>query len=281
MPKIYPQTLYQNTNETPLGQIYLAGILDKSLGRHFQDERILGKYAIVYLLDGRGVYYDANSTKLDVAKGDLIVLFPELEHSYGPRPLDPWIELFVVFDGPIFELGRDSGLLSSDSPVRRLNPEVDWGQRLSDMLSDSAHPYSDQQAAKAQDACRLLALLIEMLGDVWVSGGPVSQDTLMARAMELLSSNLGVSMNLEEVAQDLNLSYESFRKRFKTELGVPPARYRLQKKLDAALSLLQHTKLTNKEIAESLAFSDSFHFCREFKKHIGQTPGEYRREFQK
>ena len=272
------QTLYQNVVQTPLGQIYLAGVLDKSIGRQFERKRVFGRYAFVYLLEGCGTYSDANGYMRDVGKGDLILLFPELEHSYGPGPRDRWCEIFVVFDGPLFDLCRTSGLMSSADPIAHLEPVEEWSQKLGALLCGNPVVADDVVAAKAQDACDLVALLARMLGGRLSGPEPGALDPLMSRAGELLSANLGIPVDLEDLALSLGLSYETFRKRFQRTLGVPPARYRLHKRLEAGAALLQHTRLTHQEIAETLGFSDSFHFGREFKKFTGKAPGEYRGE---
>jgi transcriptional regulator GlxA family with amidase domain len=61
------------------------------------------------------------------------------------------------------------------------------------------------------------------------------------------------------------MSYESFRKQFVHEVGVSPSRYRAEKRIDAGCDLLQHTRMMNGQIAESLDFRDPFHFSKRFK----------------
>lgn len=51
--------------------------------------------------------------------------------------------------------------------------------------------------------------------------------------------------------------------------------YRLQ----MAQSLLKDTDLAIKEIAERLQYRNSQNFIRFFKKKLGMTPGDYRKEY--
>ncbi|RZK93313.1 MAG: helix-turn-helix domain-containing protein, partial [Hymenobacter sp.] len=41
--------------------------------------------------------------------------------------------------------------------------------------------------------------------------------------------------------------------------------------------LLKQTAWSISEIADSLGFADVAHFCTFFKRHAGQTPGDFRR----
>ena len=76
----------------------------------------------------------------------------------------------------------------------------------------------------------------------------------------------------------MGLSPESFRKRFTYETGLAPARFRTQQRIKAAHALLQRPNLTLRAIADSLGFSDEFHFSRRFKDVKGKKPKQYRKD---
>lgn len=274
---IITQTLYQNSLATPLGQIKLVGLLNKDVNRIFETSRVLGSYALVYLLEGSGLYSDANRHKTRVSAGDLIVLFPDLAHSYGPQRGDCWSELFIVFDGPVFDLWRKTGVLNSEQPIHRLEPIEIWQARFRAVLtSDVSLP--SEAAARALDTCRFLPVLTEALAANLSSKEDKNELPWLDRACTLLGADLSAALEPVVVADALGLSYETFRKRFQETLGIAPAHYRIQKRIDAACSLLEHTQLTNKEISETLGFSDPYHFARRFKLTMGLTPKEYRRQ---
>ena len=50
-------------------------------------------------------------------------------------------------------------------------------------------------------------------------------------------------------------------------------------KLNRAQKLLQTTNLKLDDICESIGYSDTTQFIRDFKKQYGVTPAKYRREF--
>ena len=47
-------------------------------------------------------------------------------------------------------------------------------------------------------------------------------------------------------------------------------------KLNKAGRMLLTSELSVKEIASMVGFEDQFHFSRNFKKHFGYSPSEYR-----
>lgn len=126
------------------------------------------------------------------------------------------------------------------------------------------------------DICRLLALVTEAAHIAAHDIGASRFPAWLAPACTQLESNLSLELDLKAVAAGLGISYETFRKRFQESVGTAPAHYRIQKRMQAACSLLENTRLTGKEIGESLGFADPFHFAKQFKRTIGLTPKQFR-----
>lgn len=72
--------------------------------------RVLGSYAVAYVLAGAGTYTAAQGIEASLTPGDLIVALPEIPHIYRPELEEFWSEIFIVFDGPVFDLWRDLGI---------------------------------------------------------------------------------------------------------------------------------------------------------------------------
>jgi AraC-like DNA-binding protein len=235
--------------------------------------RVLGSYALIYLLEGSGSYRDANWHSQPVHAGDAILLFPELAHTYGPRAGEHWSELYLIFDGPAFDLWHEVGLLDVARPVHRLEPIDHWLDKLRAIVEQ---PRPVTLSGRVAEIYRLLGVLTEFLV-------PDSAQTLesadmrwLSTARDLLETHLNRDIDLAEAARQIGMSYASFRKRFQTQAGVSPARYRAIKRIDAACELLLHTDMTSKQIAESLGFNDEFSFSKRFKQIRGVTPRAYR-----
>jgi AraC-like DNA-binding protein len=99
----------------------------------------------------------------------------------------------------------------------------------------------------------------------------------LKRAKELLEQNPGGHVDCQEIATELGLSYEGFRKRFATMTGLSPGQYRGRYVIEQACTLMRQTELSNREIADRLGFVDGGHFARRFKRFMGVTPSDYRR----
>lgn len=251
----------------------MAGTVANSHVSESKSMRVLGSYAIVYLLKGSGFYRDGNGFRAELLAGSLLMLFPEVAHLYGPRRGEHWGEIYVVFDGPIFDLWRERGLLDSSRPVAHLEPIEEWHRRLTSTLLPS-RPRGVGEAAI--EVCAFAHLLTQMLAPRLDAQASPCQSDWVSHACYLLCANLEKPLELQSVAGECGLSYESFRKRFASEVGVSPARYRAERRIGAACALLDHPGMAIKSVASGLGFSDEFHFAKRFKQITGKTPNAYR-----
>jgi len=76
----------------------------------------------VYLVAGTGNYYDARGNDIPLRSGDVILVFPEVAHSYGPKPGGIWNELYVCFRGPVFESWREAKVFDVRNPAFHWKP---------------------------------------------------------------------------------------------------------------------------------------------------------------
>ncbi len=268
------ETLYRAAAGSPLGRISQAGHLFKPKGARL--DRVFDSYALVYLLQGAGDYWDEGGVREELGPGSLIVVFPGLRHKYGPGARQGWREIYYVFDGPVFDLWRRQGVLDEKKPVRRLLPVDYWRSRLEAVLG-AAQPGSQQ--ASLDEVCRLQQLLAEILGAGAAAkpGGAEDPGGRIGRACRLLESDLRKDLDLKELARSLSLSYDDFRKLFRQVMGVPPARYRAAKIIDQACLLMHDPALSNRKIADLLGFEDEFYFSRRFKEIMGMPPRAFRK----
>lgn len=273
-PTIDPATIRAATAlRSPLGQISLAGYSRDGRGVPRRPLRVLGSYAVVYVVDGGGEFEDVTGLALPVVAGDLLLIFPEIAHTYGPTSHSRWTELFLVFDGPVFDLWRETGLLDPRAPLLHLEPIELWTSRFESILGAPRQPGF---APSLLEVCRLQAVLGEALLGGARRGANDEQTAWLRRACALLDSDFNHELDLHDLARDLNMSYDGFRKRFRRHLGVAPARYRAARIADRACQLIRQGHLTDKQIAAQLGFCDEFYFSRRFKQITGRSPRQYR-----
>jgi AraC-like DNA-binding protein len=96
------------------------------------------------------------------------------------------------------------------------------------------------------------------------------------QVIELMKGDPSRNFTLGKMAESVNLSPPYFCYLFKTITGVPPAKYLKSLRLEQSATLLTTTFLSVKEIVRRVGLADESHFVRDFKRHYGMTPTEYR-----
>ena len=241
--------------------------------------RVLGSFALVYLTEGGGRYQMRGQAPRTCRAGDLLVVFPEIPHAYGPEAGGHWSEIYVVFEGAVFDLWRRLGILSPERSLLRLLPVRRHARSFREIATKRG---GDDPARQLARICKLQCLLaLALTKHPGTKGGPGdgSWPTWMAAVVEQMESDREASV--ETIARAAGLSYESFRKKFRAVTGVSPARYRNRLVIDRAQKMIYEERLSNKELADRLGFCDDFHFSRRFRETTGRTPGEFRRSLPK
>jgi len=251
-------------DEIGIGRILVAGRLVDALGIPADAMRVLGHYAVVFLTAGGGRCQFRGREALACREGDLLVLFPDIPHAYGPEPGGRWDEYYLVFDGPVFDLWRSQGLLSPDRPV--LRPKNTQGAKaaMGGMVADALAHGGDGSLGLV---CRLQQFLAAAVRGADPRGNV--PPAWVTRAMQVLGSPTATP---RDAARAAGLSYESFRKKFRAATGLSPAAWRDRHAMRTARKWIYEEGLTNKEIADRLGYCDEFHFSKRFREITGQTP---------
>jgi transcriptional regulator GlxA family with amidase domain len=146
---------------------------------------------------------------------------------------------------------------------------IAWFQRLFSVLGDP-RPGIDVRlnAVLAQ----FLELLTGPANSETRNTLPASLDRLMRKLMEQPEARWPA----EEMAKVARLSHSQLRRLFHQHMGVTPRSFLRNQRLVRAQRLMQESSLSLQEIAETCGFFDAFHFSREFKKVVGQSPSAWR-----
>lgn len=103
---------------------------------------------------------------------------------------------------------------------------------------------------------------------------PSQQKTLM----DYLSRNIHRRLEIEQLADLVELSPDYFTRCFRRTYGQPPRTWILRERIHAAAVRLLETNLTVSQVAKEFDYDNVFLFSRQFKKVMGVGPVAYRKE---
>ena len=242
--------------------------------------RILSEYQLLYITDGRGTFSCdtlGRDRKLNVSAGNMILLFPGEWHNYKPLEETGWTEYWIGFNGPVMENMVKKGFFSRTKPLL----DVSFHDELTEMYSRAIEIAENQQSGFQQALSGTVSSLLGMAYyyDRNESFLESNADKMIARAKLLISEQL-FSIDPKKLADELCVSYSSFRRTFKEYTGFSPAKYILHVKINQAKELLTNSSTEIKEIAYNLGFENTDYFFTVFRRLTGQTPLAYRSETQ-
>lgn len=287
MVKFYKEN--QNTGKSNFNSLFKVAIREKTSAIPnycFSDgskapavalahEKLTKGYHIHYITEGKGQFED-NTGKYFVGAGTLMFIKPGVACRFSPSAETGWVENYLIFNWPLAEFIIDNALSCQNKPV------FDIG--IKDDILDAFHKifdFSNQENHQIEQY--ITGMILKLLGVVLTSNEQNNKslerlESIIHQTCFFVKRNVDKNIDFKEIAFENNLGYEHFRKIFKQVTGIPPGQYHLQLKVNAAKKLLLSTNKSVKEISYELGFESVYYFCRLFKKKMGITPSQARKE---
>ena len=98
----------------------------------------------------------------------------------------------------------------------------------------------------------------------------------LKRVYDYIEAHLDDRLTLTDLASIACLSPYHFSRSFKRTVGIGPARYVIQRRLERAKALMRRTSQPLASIAQEVGFVDQSHLTSVFRRETGVTPGHFR-----
>jgi AraC family transcriptional regulator len=100
----------------------------------------------------------------------------------------------------------------------------------------------------------------------------------LQRVLDFMEASLGEDISLEDLAREACLSPYHFSRLFHEATGMPPHRYLVERRIQAAQRMLLCEQASMTEVALDTGFGSQASFTRAFRKVTGTTPSQYREQ---
>lgn len=133
--------------------------------------------------------------------------------------------------------------------------------------------YDRAQIESAGRMASMLTIAI-LAGDmIWLESEELSE-----QAADYIRENLTGDLSLEVLCSTLGVSKNLLYKSFRESFGCTVAEYITGRRIHMAKKLLDTGRLSIREVGEKVGIPEEAYFCRLFKKRVGCTPLQYRKE---
>jgi AraC family transcriptional regulator len=102
---------------------------------------------------------------------------------------------------------------------------------------------------------------------------------ILCTILDRIEAELDTELSLASLAKESGYSRAHFLRMFRAATGLSPHQYVLERRLSAAQQSLRQSKILLADIALKCGFSSQTHMNDVFRKRLGVTPLEYRRNF--
>ncbi len=104
-----------------------------------------------------------------------------------------------------------------------------------------------------------------------------SHDHELLSLRRRISTNPEFDWNVSDMADELHLSVGYLQSLYKQQFGISCMDDVIAFRLQKARDYLTYTTQSVAEIAELCGYRNTEHFCRQFRKNVGVTPGKFRK----
>lgn len=231
---------------------------------------------IIFVTNGE-IELTVNTTVLNFEKGDLIILPQSVTHSIKSITVDAEIRSIVfnlkILNHPIsFALNTDCFVLTQASP---------FYEKAKAEFESAVHLYDNPTQSYKLEMCSHLLMIFAVLTQAEFVL-PETDNELQRRltpALKYISENYSQPIKTNELSSLICVCDDHFIRLFKSATARTPSEYITDLRISNSMRLLSTDTLSVSEIAQETGFLNSAYFTKIFKKKLGVTPTEYRKNF--
>lgn len=238
----------------------------------FVPPRRIADHFCVFPLEGTMSVILPNSSHR-LRRGEALLLPIQMEHSFGLSKEEKRVR-HLIFHTLVQKSCLFDPFSALSSPIQKIRDAEFYLPRLNDAVV-----FHDAGKKEGLDyAANLLKMLFTDLARQNRLTLPDSFPNPRIRAgMEFAMRNFQTNIAVADMAAASRLKEVRFRTLFRQSCGIPPSRYLFECRIRHAVKLLSDSARTISDIAQESGFGSECYFCYVWKRHTGQTPGEYRK----
>lgn len=231
------------------------------------------QWILIFVNEGEG-WYKAGSESNDLEANQVLLIPPEMRHSYGASARKPWSIFWFHFEGKGAEELLDWVIAKPKLNIVPSRSPDGLRRQFHSILSAVERGYQEHTLLELSRALITVMTLLHR--------NPAHETThanldRIELAMNQMRNEIDQPKTLHHYASGCGLSVSQFSHLFKRHTGVSPMHYQTEIRMQRACEFLDTSTDSIKNIAWQLGYTDPLYFSRAFKKCTGLSPSQYRK----
>ena len=258
--------------------VHSLGHIAHAQHHHVSRPNGIPQHVFLYCTWGRGTVRSGENEFI-LSANQYVALPAEVPHTYMADRNDPWTLYWVVFTGwksGIFAAMMNKPKILLPSIFSRIEQRIDLFEAIYAVLC------GELSIERLNYANIVLAhylgsfLYIDLFRESTRTSKRI--EGMVGRVTHFMSENIERNLTLKEIASFAGYSASYFYRKFVKETGHAPIEYFSHMKINRASIYLIKTPMTIAQIAAKLGFSSPDYFSRTFRRIVGITATQFRKE---
>ena len=234
---------------------------------------------IFYVLGGTGRFCIQNETRT-VSAGDMVIVNPNVAHAETSLNATPMEYVVIGIDGSEAYMGPDQENSYLQVSFRQDQSTVVWLLRC---IIAEARARQPGYELICQDLLEVLIVQLLRRPDLDLVPSPAAvppgrrSSRECAQVKRYIDSHFKENISLDLLAKTTHINKYYLSHSFSKEYGVSPINYLILRRIEESKRLLTSTDHSLSQISHLLGFSSPSYFSQSFRRIVGVSPMEYRK----
>lgn len=257
------------------------GYYPKAEYHHCTRRQAIDQYVLIYCVDGNG-WYKIDGKKYSVKSSQYFILPKSIPHEYGADEDSFWNIYWIHFNGDhasVYADGADTPNTINVAVNSRINDRITIFEEI---LTTLQHHEDIEDLRYASSLLHHFLASMRYLHQFRKAKTKNDKENkernIVDAAIHFMMENIENRICLDDVLQYIGYSHTHLNTIFKQATGCTPLQYINRMKIEQACMLLSTTNLKINQICYKIGIEDQLYFSRLFRKTMGTTPSQYRKE---
>lgn len=231
-------------------------------------------FYLMYVAQGQ-MKARADEASFALTAGDAIIYTPERPYAYSRAGEGRVVYLWVHFTGSEAQHVLDRRGLRTATVYH-----VDCADEIAADFEAIWRLFIARPLLYLEEAAARLDLLLTHVGRFAAQTAHEQPRARIWASLNYMNGHYMEHLTMETLSAMEYLSVSRYAALFRRALGRSPQRYLIELRLRNAQELLMRTDMSISEVARSVGYDDALYFSRLFRKYMGFSPREARRDRQ-